>query len=806
MKIPVSHKPNLGYPIKLKSIMSTGKVRENALSNYYSVESHLLSGPWADAYKAIEKSSSRPVCLWMFRSRLQDRAGADDAFLERIALLSAEVGSLASIQRYGVDSSGVAFATIPSLDGRNFIGGTLDVVEAERRFLSALRIVEQIHKSGIVLGDISEHSFFIDRSGTTRLIGIMGGFSEFFSDEDSKIPHPDSRPYAPPEGYSNTQTCDVYSLAVLGVKLFTGNFPSTPFNGLKNTRGGAAPGWTEIVFSQALSKDPTGRYGSAIHFHQAIADVRGKLAHSSNVPAVPLTGAPVVRRAPRESQLILGPSVKTQTERPEEVKADESQNKIKPVLLLGGLCAIISLGLALLYLDTNKNTPVSSSANPIANSTTSQNTESSVDLSQLEAELLQLSQSADPLALSNLIDRAIQSPQDAARQLIEGAMLERARRLGGLRVAEQVRRWLKETTSVVSSPLYRTVLQLLEPKIPASIFKQSIETIYSENKDLGIFLTTASVLDGRDDPEINTLLSKIVSDSLPNLPSEGKHPLSLILAHPVLSQEFGEDVIQRRTTLPPEDIIWLIGLLGERHDVAIRTLASLAIQQKTLPAIRNKFLELLRDRGDLPASVTRVLAKASLGTLDATDLNSLGSWKDRDLEKVLIAVLASYTDSSILNDAFDLAAATTVTTEPAASLMRWIREKHWKERARLAPMIGALTYPQEVGDEEIEKAFEPLSSFGEDKSLVDIIFRHNVPQASLAMVRRYPNLIGVPRALNLLMSPSAEVRLAAIGLLKDTNDLGAMKLIVDRYESEKEPSVKQKFKDTFWFIKNRNSR
>lgn len=786
--------------------MSTGKVRENALSNYFSVESHLLSGPWADAYKAVEKASGKPVCLWMFRSRLQDRTGADDSFLERIALLSDEVGSLASIQRYGVDSSGVAFATVPSLDGRSFIGGTLDVVEAERRFLSALRIVEQVHKSGIVLGDITEHSFFIDRSGTTRLIGVMGGFSEFFSDEDSKTPHPDSRAYAPPEGFINAQTTDVYSMAVLGVKLFSGNFPSIPFTGLKSTRGGPAPGWTEIVFAQALSKEPTGRYASAIQFHQAIADVRGKLANSQNVPLVPLTGAPVVRRAPRESQLILGPSVKTQTESPQENQKPESSTKLKPVLLLGGICAAVSLGIALFNLDTNQKSSGSlAHVNTSQSGTVSQDSPITINQSELEAELSQLSQSADPLALSTLIDRAIQNPQDGPRQLIEGAMLERARRLGGLRVAEQIRRWLKETPNISANPSYRTVLQLLEPKIPSPIFKQSIESIYSENKDLAIFLTTASILDGRDEPEINTLLSKFISDSLPELPSEGKHPLTLILAHPTLALEFGEDVIQRRTTLPPEDITWLIGLLGERHDVAIRTLASLAIQQKTLLPIRNKFLELLRDRGDLPASVTRVLTKASLGSLDATDLNSLGSWKDRELEKVLLTILASYEDTAILNETFDLAAGTTIVSEPAASLIRWIREKHWKDRAQLAPMVGALTYPQEVGDAAIEKAFEPLSSFGEDKSLVDIIFKHNVPQASLAMVRRYPNLIGVPRALNLLRSTDASVRSAAIGLLKDTNDLGAMKLIVDRYEAEKDLELRKKFKETFWFIKNRGA-
>ena len=784
--------------------MSSGKVRENALSHYFSVESHLLSGPWADAYKAIEKASGKPVCLWMFRSRLQDRTGADDAFLERIALLSDEVGQQASILRYGVDSSGVAFATIPSLDGRNYVGGTLDVVEAERRFLSALRIIEQIHKRGMILGDITENSFFIDRAGTTRLIGVMGSFSEYFIDEESKIPHPDSRPYAPPEGFANTQSADVYSLAVLGVKLFTGSFPPQgPFVPLK-TRGGPPPGWTEIVFARALSKNPDDRYASVVQLANAIGEVRGQLAHASNVPAIALTGAPAVRRAPRESQLIVGPSVKTQTEKTDEASSATTGKKLTPALILGGILGITSLLMGGAYLKwgprkanqsvTVANTNQGAISAPVG---------TPIDRSELETQLTQLSQSADPLSLSTMIDLAIQNPQDASRQLIESAMLERSRRLGGLRSAEQVRRWLKETQNVSTSPLYRSVLQLLEPKLPAAIFQQTIEGIYAENKDFALFLTTASVLDGRDDEGSGTLLRKFISDSSPDLDTNNKNPLSLILAHPTLSLEFGEDVIQRRSTLPASDIIWLVGLLGERHDPAIRTLASLALQQKTLLPIRNEFLIILRDRADIPASVTRVLAKASLGTLDATDLAALGAWKDRDTEKILLAILAGYSDESILKDAFDLAAGNSIVSEPAASLIRWIRENHWKERVQLAPMVGALSYPQEVGDEAIEKSFEPLKSFGGDKRLVDIIFTQNIPQAALAMIRRYPTLIGVPRALNLLSSPDASVRIAAIEILKNTNDLGAMKLIVDRFEAEKDPSLKQKYRDSFWFIKNR---
>jgi HEAT repeat protein len=133
--------------------------------------------------------------------------------------------------------------------------------------------------------------------------------------------------------------------------------------------------------------------------------------------------------------------------------------------------------------------------------------------------------------------------------------------------------------------------------------------------------------------------------------------------------------------------------------------------------------------------------------------------------------------------------------------MRWLRESSWENRASFAPLIGALSSPERFTKSQLDEVFKSVESYVNDKKLVAILVQSDA--AALTMIRKYPSLIGLPRALTLLRNSDPEVRLGAIEVLKGTNDLGAMKVIINSFESEKEPSVKSKYRDTFWFVKDR---
>lgn len=738
--------------------MSSGKVRETDLSNYFQVESHLIEGLFADAYKAIDKSSTRAVCLWMFRSRLKDQVGADDAFLERISLLSAELSG--SVLRFGVDSSGVAFATVPTLDGRPLIGGGIDVVEAERRFLACLRLVAGLHDKGIALGDVTENSFWVDRSGAVRLIGVLGDFSEFFVEkEEAKNPE-----YV---FHGSQFEKDCYALSVIAVRLFTGAFP----DGKVAVTAKGAPVWVHSVLQAGIE----GKYKVASEILKDIQDARKRVVDEAYMPATPKIGG-LTKIAPRESQLILGPSVKHKEEQTEVVQGSSASTALITVAI-GALCALGVGGF--LYWSSGEKAMVEGAALPVV----SQGTEV-ID----ETELRKLSQSDDPVAHEQLIEKAI-AAVDRARP--EFYLLERARRRGSLRAAEQVRRWLREP----NQKIYRDVLRLLDPGAPKAIQSDLLKGVYSEDKNLGIGLAAALFLDGSFD---EVLLRSMIGDSLPGLETKTLGSSALILAHPNLSVEFGEDVIQKKESLTDADLLELLKILSIRNDSFLRPVAHAALERGLIDKRRSLLLETVRDRADLPPHISQTLA---LSALSDTDISSLGGWKDRDLEKILLAISGSFSDKVKLKTVMDFLGATTVSSEPASSLMRWLRESSWENRANFAPLIGALSSPERFTKSQLDDVFKSVESYVNDKKLVAILVQSDA--AALTMIRKYPSLIGVPRALTLLRNSDPEVRLGAIEVLKGTNDLGAMKVIINAFESEKEPSVKSKYRDTFWFVKDR---
>jgi HEAT repeat protein len=73
-----------------------------------------------------------------------------------------------------------------------------------------------------------------------------------------------------------------------------------------------------------------------------------------------------------------------------------------------------------------------------------------------------------------------------------------------------------------------------------------------------------------------------------------------------------------------------------------------------------------------------------------------------------------------------------------------------------------------------------------------------------ALVARYSGKIGIAGLMNLLSHPDEAVRITAVTSLKDVNEIAILKLILEKYEEEKSPAVRQAYRDNFWMIKGRD--
>ncbi|MBX7139381.1 MAG: hypothetical protein K1X83_15545 [Oligoflexia bacterium] len=814
--------------------VSTGLHTQGTVADYFVIESHILSTRTADAYKAVDKSRSMPVCLWMLRHPLALNSEAVKRFLQRINAISEITPAVSDISAYGVDGGGAAFAVFPPLDGQSILSGNLEMAEAERRLTAALRLVDRLHQSGIVCGDLCNSSFWVNRAGDLRLIGVMGSFdSEAVA--TAMLPPADSIPFFPPEQRSGAgiePSSDVFSLGVLGYHLLTGRYPygegaaalMAQFDINKVAPPSALlappPVWGDAVLMQALNPDPTKRFRTAGDMLAALINCRSRAFDAEKQPVRTMR-----HDAVKVSSSGDGKSGNSQTLHPmpqiaaatEEAVEKHVRRNMSKLLIGSVLGTVLFFALVLPRLSGHGSNPAKGAArsgglegdiaalgsDELRQAVNAVSKDSADVNGEHGEELEKIANSDDPLAHQILVKMAMDAKTGELREASEKAIVERARRLGLLRSAEQVRQWLRTVRSEQSESAYEPVLKSLDTTLPPDARSKYIRQAYAVEPDFALRLAAALAVDTGNLDEYQPVISQLVGDVLKLAEASQHSSVALILAEPNLAMIFGEDVIQKRASMPDGDLLWVLRVLADRNDINVRAIASLAVERGVLPPVRAQFLQLIRDRADLPPDVVHALLRAAAGATRVEDISTIGQWYDLQAETVLLAILADNTEKDILTEALDVLAGRSLTIEPSASLVQWVRRKYWSERADFARCIGMLANVDRVKQEDLDKLFDGIDQFAKDGELVELLLGSSSPAVVRSVLAKFGDLVNLGGLLKLLSSPDKEIRISAVKALKSYNDLGALKIIIDHYEKEQDPDVKQAYKDTFWMIKQR---
>lgn len=793
--------------------------------DYFAIESHVLSTRSADAYSAIDKSRSIPVCLWMLRHPLALNSAAVERFLERMRVLAQLTPPVCEMTAYGVDAGGTAFAVFPALDGSSVTEGSLESAEAERRFISCLRFVDRLHAAGVVCGDLCGASFWVNRNGDVRFIGAMGTF-DAEAVATAMLPPSGTIPFFAPEqrGGAGIETAsDVFSLGVLGYFLLTHHYPygeGTALLGgtfdLSSVRAVSsqvhgAPQWADQILPKCLNPSPDLRFRSAGEVLRAIMDIRQGTFAREKLPAKKQGEVPV--RSGQEQVLGRKISIPSQEEIVEETLQAAPKILSRKILLV----ALITVAAVFLLMPRKftGRTQVSAhrdSALQHAAALGSEELRSAVraitgadgaSLAQKAAELEKIVNSDDPLAHEIIVRSAREAASREMRELSEKAIIDRARRLGLMRSAEQLRQWLRTIKEGALPSSYEAVLKALDTTLPIEARSANLRQAYVDQPEMTLKLAIALALDTDRLEDYQGVLAQMIGDSM-KLDEAGRYSaIALILAHPDLSAVFGEDVIQKRNQIPDSDLLWLLKILADRNDIHVRAVASLAVERGILPPLRAQFLQLIRDRADLPPDVMHSLLRAAGGALKLEDVASFGRWYDLETEKVLLAVCADAPDKNVQLEAFDTLAGRSLTIEPSASVVEWIRKNHWDKRGELTRAVGILANLEKVSQADIDQMFASLDRLVRDSDLMELLLGTNSPAVISNVLSRYSDLISLPGLLRLLDNADKQVRINAIRSLKGYNDIGALKVIIDHYEREQDQEVKQMYRDTFWMIRQR---
>ncbi len=220
----------------------------------------------------LPEGAQDSAILWSQRQALSP--DAVPGFEKRISSLANSRLPIAKVIGFGVDSKSEGWALTEKISGDDLFG--LKGSERERAFVRAIQIIAALHEQGVLLGDICDDSFVVNESGEVFLQSYFGGF-DCTQEKTAMIPPKETLYYLAPEqrtGGTPSYSNDVFSLGVLGYKMFTGSYPGKA-NGVEGADSITAksvapssvdpsiPEWVDDVISDCLISGQAGRFRDA---------------------------------------------------------------------------------------------------------------------------------------------------------------------------------------------------------------------------------------------------------------------------------------------------------------------------------------------------------------------------------------------------------------------------------------------------------------------------------------------------------------------------------------------------------------
>lgn len=778
------------------------------LENLFRVETKLFSSRTADLYIAQDSKKGIDVSLWQLRARLPLESNIIGEYNRRMGILAAVEPAVCDFLGFGVDDQGVAYAVLPRLDGNTIFEGNPEFSEIERRFDSCIELISRIHSSLIVCGDICRNSFWLNRTGSVRFIGVMGAYED--DPNEGKKLYPESEYFLAPEQKESSElslSTDVYALGVLGHLMLTGSFPSREKETKKPSEiKSNLPFWADQIISKALANNPTDRYGSAVEMLKALRELREKHAVDGKMPRSDSLDENNVH-----NQSDFGGVV---GQRSSPLRSPATIKKLITVIIIAGLIAcgmILVLPIYTHYANQTRLTRALAAHEAVAGEQLRKAIQgllaSGSSMESKRPYLNQIVDSEDPVAHAVLVSLSRNTTVAEFRQGCENAILERARRFGLIRSAEVVSNWLSRFKGEASPPSYgEEVLLTLDGSLPADSRAKGLRRVYAENWMMSLQLSASFALDSKDPDPYRPVLAQLLGDKLKLGKLEDHSALSLILASYSLSEKFGRDVVDRISDIPDADILWLLSMLTEREDVYARYFAQEALKRDLVQYPKTFFLNLASERQDLPTEVLKALVRASVGQLKREDIASFGRWYDNSIEEILLTLCTTESDPEILYETFDTVASRELVNKLGGQLIRWVRDNYWDTRLTFVRGVGLVSLGDRASDAELQEGLAIFDRYVADKNLLGALVGAESSKVAVAVIDRYKEVIPVSNLLLLLSDRDKQVRFAAVKALGRTNDVGALRMIIETYEKEVDPDIRKAYEEQFWVVKQRIAR
>jgi serine/threonine protein kinase len=809
------------------------------ISEFYSRGSHLYSTRTSEAFEGIDSATGQRVVLWMLRYPLASDSETALHFVRRLEQIRRLEAPIPRFFRYGVDSRGTAYVVTEYTRARSLFEQAQNPKLLERTFVEMLQTVAPLHKAGIALGDISLDSFALDEQGRVLLMAVLGPF-ETGAKQTAILPPPETIQFLAPEQRSLSgadSAADVYALGVFAYRLFTGRFlhadkPPTA-SAEEITAIAAAPSsirndlplWVDDILGRCLEAKPENRYTDARQILQVLFE-------SVQSGVAPGGGSRWSRRT-----LMVTPSQRDQAIRPRalskrthelstetagrsrsEIEADVSHAVNVFTWVVALLAGVLGAGLLFVFFDKWNGGAKEDECSIITHAEYAPPelkplifdlTAEGVTLEKRQEALQKISQSKDPIAYAILLALTKCRAEAELKSSAEQLLVQRIRDQGSVRSADVLGHWLESIEQANQTPadlpVYTLLLRACDLGRPLDTRQQALREAAALDANVALELAAALSLDEKEDHFLPILRGFLLERS-PGVRFESRGIGALIFSNSLLTGFFANELPQMLPKFSDDDLLWLLDRFSESDNSLGIEVAKEALSRKAVPPFQAVFLKALVDsgRGKSFGGIEHSLLRAALGKISRDDVMQFGRWMSLEVEPVLLAACATISNPDLGVDAFDILAARSLETEPANSLVKWIKAQYWDYRRKLVKPIGILGLIEIAGEADLNYAFGELMPFAGNGNLFHVIRQTGDERLIRMALDRMGEITPADELLELLGHKSKSVRIAAVKALKGRNELSILQGILQAYAREKDEDVREVYRETHWVTKDRN--
>lgn len=746
---------------------------------------HRFSTRTADGYRATDISTGADRYFWSLRFPFKSDTSEHKSFKDRLSRIDGLDIIKPKYIDFGVDSQSLAYLITGFIEVNSPI--EQEVKAKYATFTEIVRLVSKLHEAEVLMGDITEDTFGVNLAGDVILMGTLGAF-EMATLKTAKLPPAQTLQYLAPElksGSSVQYETDIFSLGVLGYRLFTGTYPPEtghqPPNFVRKAFEEAGqPNDRNIVpiLEDCLRAIPQERYSNATGLLTSLTSgvsLKQKSGISIPKPVQVSESRPLdvdFGKSEISSHLSSGSSSKNiaqsgsslrvkKKDKPKGrdrnatvILSKKDMSDKKDLYLAFGLSILVASVLGSMVLFWLKASKKSSKAKaPIVQSKT-------------ETQLPQNIKSFEERSVDNkIVPTEIHYKEDGYDNL--------------QRVLSKVR-----SSSIYEARAVEMLAGLLQEKDILSISFEQFQDLADLDSNLAGQVIAAVALDTEEPKYVDWLRL--------NYGTIQQYPLSaLLISQPSLAMFVEESTVKAMSSWDRPTLFWTMEkLLGNPmlDDVLVAA-------KKLYPSV---FVNSMSSQNS--NNLNGVLLAAAGGKYSREGVIEIAQSGLNSIDEILFEI-ASAGDHKVSVEAFDTLAGMGDLDGDIAILVSWVKKRHWDERGNLIGSICSLLGGGGQSEKLEQSVKNLLPYFAKDgkNELVSLTSSYALQK----VLELDPNIFSTDELLQLLVHSSPEVRIAVVKSLYSTNDVSTLQIVKRAYKKESNESVLDVYRNHPWFAGER---